>query len=74
MAKILITGVAGFIGSHIASRFMREGYAVVGVDDLSNGRIENVPAGLEFIRGDLAQASTIAMIPSGCGKILHFHQ
>lgn len=71
MAKILITGVAGFIGSHIASRFMREGYAVVGVDDLSNGRIENVPAGLEFIRGDLAQASTIAMIPSDCRKILH---
>lgn len=71
MEKILITGVAGFIGSHIAARFIREGYAVVGVDDLSSGRIENVPPGLDFIRGDLAQASTIAMIPSGCRKILH---
>ena len=45
MESILITGVAGFIGSHVESRFLREGYSVVGVDDLSGGRIENVPAG-----------------------------
>lgn len=71
MEKILITGVAGFIGSHVASRFMREGFAVVGVDDLSNGRIDNVPSGLTFIQGDLAESSTIAMIPPDCRKILH---
>jgi UDP-glucose 4-epimerase len=71
MEKILITGVAGFIGSHVASRFMREGFAVVGVDDLSNGRIENLPSGLTFIQGDLAESSTIAMIPPDCRKILH---
>ena len=71
MMKILITGVAGFIGSHIASRFIREGYAVVGVDDLSNGHIDNIPVGLEFIHGDLSQDSTINKIPSDCQKILH---
>jgi UDP-glucose 4-epimerase len=71
MEKILVTGVAGFIGSYVALRFIREGYSVVGVDDLSNGRIENVPAGLEFICGDLAQASTIAQIPADCRKVLH---
>ncbi|MBU6176782.1 MAG: NAD-dependent epimerase/dehydratase family protein [Bacteroidetes bacterium] len=70
-SKILITGVAGFIGSHIAKRFIQEGYIVIGVDDLSNGRIENVPTGIQFIKGDLSQSSTIRMIPTGCIKILH---
>jgi UDP-glucose 4-epimerase len=71
MESILITGIAGFIGSHVASRFLREGYSVVGVDDLSGGRIENVPAGVEFIEGDLAEKSTLSRIPKGCRKILH---
>jgi len=71
MKKILITGVAGFIGSHIASRFLNEGYQVVGVDDLSGGKIDNIPAGVEFVKGDLAQAETMGRIPPGCEKILH---
>jgi len=71
MNKILITGVAGFIGSNVASRFLREGYSVVGVDDLSGGHLENIPEGVEFIKGDLALASTIAMLPCDCRKILH---
>lgn len=71
MEKVLITGVAGFIGSYVASRFLQEGYSVVGVDDLSSGRIENVPAGLEFIQGNLAQASTISLIPRDCRRVLH---
>lgn len=71
MEKILISGVAGFIGSHVASRFLQEGYAVVGVDDFSSGRAENVPSGLEFIEGDLSQRSTIARLPTDCRKILH---
>ncbi|MEO0272455.1 MAG: GDP-mannose 4,6-dehydratase, partial [candidate division WOR-3 bacterium] len=33
MKKVLITGVAGFIGSHLAERFIREGYFVYGVDN-----------------------------------------
>lgn len=71
MKKVLVTGVAGFIGSYVASRFLQEGYVVVGVDDLSSGRVENIPAGIEFIQGDLAQASTIARIPRDCRKVLH---
>lgn len=71
MEKILVTGVAGFIGSYVASRFLQEGYSVVGVDDLSSGRRENIPSGLEFVQGDLALASTIARIPRDCRKVLH---
>jgi UDP-glucose 4-epimerase len=71
MQKILITGVAGFIGAHVARRFLREGYRVVGVDDLSGGELSNVPEGTEFIRGDLTLASTIAALPTDCRRILH---
>lgn len=69
--KVLITGVAGFIGSHVAARFLKEGYDVVGVDDLSSGRIENVPQGIQFIEADLANKSSVDKLPSGCGLILH---
>jgi UDP-glucose 4-epimerase len=68
---VLITGVAGFIGSHLARRFRDEGFHVIGVDDLSGGRIGNVPPGIEFIQGDLASAATVVQIPRGCRRILH---
>lgn len=71
MDKILVTGVAGFIGSHVARRLIVEGCEVVGVDDLSGGDLANVPAGVEFIRADLARADSIAALPRNCRKILH---
>lgn len=71
MERILVTGVGGFIGSHVANRFLEEGFSVVGVDDFSSGKPENVPAGVDFIEGDLAQRATIARLPQGCRKILH---
>ena len=40
--KILITGGAGFIGSHLAERLLEEGHQVVAIDDLSTGAIENI--------------------------------
>jgi UDP-glucose 4-epimerase len=69
--KVLITGVAGFIGSYVAARFLCEGYQVVGVDDLSNGNAENVPKGVQFINGDLSLKTTINDIPRDCSYILH---
>jgi len=69
--KILITGVAGFIGSHLARRFIHEGFEVVGVDDLSVGKIANVPSEVEFIQVNLASPSALTKIPNGCKKILH---
>lgn len=68
---ILITGVAGFIASHIANRFLVEGYSVVGVDDLSGGKISNIPNGVDFIQGDLADLNTIRRLPTDCRQILH---
>ncbi len=69
--KILITGVGGFIGSKIAHRFVEEGYKVVGVDDLSGGKLENIPSSIDFIQGDLASKKTINSIPIDCKTILH---
>ena len=71
--KILITGVAGFIASHIANRFLAEGYSVVGVDDLSGGKISNIPNGVDFIQGDLADPQTIQRLPTDCRQIRRSH-
>ena len=71
MDRVLITGVAGFAGSYVASRFLQEGYRVIGVDDLSGGNIENIPDDVDFIQGDLALTATVARIPRDCRKILH---
>lgn len=51
--EVVVTGVAGFIGSALALSLLAKGYKVIGVDDLSLGKSENVPEGLEFIRGNL---------------------
>ena len=69
--NVLITGVGGFIASHIARKFIKEGYHVIGVDDFSGGKRENVPNGVEFIEGDLANQATINKIPKNCSYILH---
>ena len=68
---VLITGVAGFIGSKVANRFAAEGFQVVGVDDLSNGKLENIPKGIDFIKRDLSRKKTINLLPGKCDQILH---
>ncbi|MCD6382680.1 MAG: SDR family NAD(P)-dependent oxidoreductase [Candidatus Hydrothermae bacterium] len=51
--KILLTGGAGFIGSHVADRLIEGGHDVYIVDDLSNGKIENLNEEAKFIRADI---------------------
>jgi UDP-glucose 4-epimerase len=60
MPRVLITGVAGFIGSHVADHCLQSGFQVVGVDDLSGGFSENIPAGVEFRRGSVVDAAWMA--------------
>ena len=68
---VLITGVAGFIGSKIALKFINEGHKVVGVDNLSSGLMSNVPQGLKFIKFDLCNHKVIEVLPQSCDLILH---
>ncbi len=58
MKKVVITGVAGFIGSHLADRFIAEGYYVIGIDNFITGKRENIEhlknnANFQFIEKDL---------------------
>lgn len=59
MTRVLVTGVAGFIGSHVAEHCLREGFDVVGVDDLSGGFRENVPPGVDFRVGSVTDRTLI---------------
>jgi nucleoside-diphosphate-sugar epimerase len=50
---VLITGVAGFIGSNLADRLVAQGFRVIGIDNLAYGVIEQVPDGVEFHKLDI---------------------
>ena len=69
--KILITGVAGFIGSNVAKYFILNGHNVFGIDDLSNGHTKNIPEDVEFIKGDLSNQDIKNKLPLKCDYILH---
>ncbi len=78
MATFLITGVAGFIGSHLAESLLARGEGasgqpniVRGFDNLSTGKLSNVPHGVDFIHADLADAAAIASACRGVDAILH---
>ena len=60
--KVLVTGIAGFIGSHVAKECLREGFDVVGIDDLSGGFHENVPPGARFIEGSVTSDLLVAKL------------
>lgn len=55
--KILVTGGAGFIGSHVTEAYVRAGHEVVVVDDLSSGKREQVPAGATLVAMDVRDAA-----------------
>ena len=63
MSNILVTGVAGFIGSEIAKELLLLSHEVYGVDDLSNGYKKNIPQGVNFIETDLSKPSSLKKIP-----------
>lgn len=69
--KVLVSGVGGFIGSHVARRFLADGHEVIGIDDFSGGYRHNVPVGVRLIEGDLSRSSTISAVPPGSEIILH---
>jgi UDP-glucose 4-epimerase len=57
--RVLVTGGAGFIGSHVAEHCLKLGYDVTVVDDLSGGFVENVPSDARFIKGDVRSAEFV---------------
>ena len=73
-ARMLVTGGAGFIGSHLAARLAREGYAVRVLDNLSTGSKDNIAAiggDVEFLHADLTDAESVARAVEGVEVIFH---
>ncbi len=56
---VLVTGGAGYIGSHVAAALLEQDREVVVVDDLSTGRRAAVPAGAAFVQGDAGDADLV---------------
>jgi UDP-glucose 4-epimerase len=71
MARVLVTGGAGFIGSNIARRALERGDTVRIIDNLSGGREDAVPEGAELVRADLREPAALDEI---CDVDLIFHQ
>lgn len=68
---LLITGIAGFIGSKIAHKAIENGYDVVGVDDLSMGNKDNIPPHIPFYAFDLSKKELVEQLPKNIDYILH---
>ncbi|MFD0339971.1 NAD-dependent epimerase/dehydratase family protein [Streptomyces sp. NPDC127117] len=71
MSKVFITGVAGFLGSHVAERFRDMGWEVCGIDNLSGGRSANVPEGVEFDIADCLDRASYLPLISGSDLVYH---
>ncbi len=65
MTGVLLTGGAGFIGSHVADQLVAAGTGVTVLDDLSSGRREQVPDGAEFVLGDIRAPAARSLVASG---------
>jgi UDP-glucose 4-epimerase len=77
MMKILVTGGAGFIGSHLVDRFVEEGFGVKIIDNLSSGRLENLAqyrgdSRVEVVMGDLKKMEDAIKAVDGVDVVFHF--
>ena len=68
--RVLVTGVAGFIGSNLAARLLREGVEVIGIDNLSSGLKENISPGVVFHCEDI-RSRTIHPLFRGADAVFH---
>ena len=74
MKSVLITGAAGFLGSHLCDRFINEGFKVIGIDNLITGSLENIKHldnnhNFKFINHDISEYINIE---ENIDYILHF--
>ncbi len=71
--RALVTGGAGFIGSHIVERLLRDGHSARAFDNLTSGKRENLAgiAGAELVVGDIRDADALARAMEGCDLVFH---
>ena len=71
MTRYLITGGAGFIGSHLAESLIASGHAVRVLDNFFSGRMDNLPASVELIRGDVTRQEAVSGALEGVDGCFH---
>ena len=74
MANYLVTGGAGFIGSHLVRRLVRDGHSVRVIDNLSSGKRENLDEfgdQIDFVEGDICSATSMRLVAQDIDYILH---
>jgi UDP-glucose 4-epimerase len=76
MSKVIVTGGAGFIGSHITEELLKRGHQVIILDNLSTGRLSNIEPNLgskklEFIQGSVVNLSLLRKLFSGVDYVFH---
>ena len=71
--RVLVTGGAGFIASHVADLYLEDGWEVTVLDDLSTGRRKNVPAAAEFVQCGVNDARARKLLEEGGFTVLNHH-
>jgi UDP-glucose 4-epimerase len=69
--RILITGIAGFMGSHLADSMLNEGHEVIGIDNLIGGYESNIPKSAKFIKEDLRNLTAITPYFKNIDVVIH---
>jgi UDP-glucose 4-epimerase len=75
-SRVLVTGGAGFVGSHLVDRLLKEGLEVVVLDDLSGGKIENIKQHIgkesfRFVRGDIRNYHLVKELATNVDAVFH---
>lgn len=71
MSKVFVSGVAGFLGSHLADALLAQGHEVVGIDNLIGGDLDNVPAGVDFHQADCNNLPLVRVLMRGVDVVYH---
>jgi UDP-glucose 4-epimerase len=71
--NILVTGGAGFIGSHVVDRYIQEGHTVTIVDDLSTGRLSNINSSAKFYNIDIRDSQLSGIFADGHFDVVNHH-
>jgi UDP-glucose 4-epimerase len=69
--RVFVTGVAGFLGSHVADAMLAEGHEVVGIDNMIGGDLGNVDSRVEFHQLDCGNFDAVRALSRNCGIVYH---
>ncbi len=71
--RVLVTGGAGFIGSHVCEAFAAAGWSVTALDDLSSGKRENLPSEIELVVADIRSPEAATLVRDGGFEVVSHH-